>query len=178
MEKLIRDLLELSRIGRVANAFEEVDVNEIISEAENELIYQIQEKKIELKIKEDLPEIYCAKNRMVQVFTNLLSNAVKYIGSDNPQPIIEILYKSKNNSHLFCVKDNGIGIDKKYHEQIFGLFQILNQDTEKVGTGVGLTIVKRIIENHKGKIWVKSEPGKGSRFYFTIPKKEKMISNE
>ncbi|MBN1351771.1 GAF domain-containing protein [candidate division KSB1 bacterium] len=170
MEKLIRDLLELSRIGRVVNKFEEVEVSKIIQEAENELIYQIQEKKIKLVVESNLPKIVCDRNRMVQVFMNLLSNAVNYIGANNPDPLIEIKYEDHDTQHQFCVKDNGIGINKKYHEKIFGLFQILEQDSEKIGTGVGLTIVKRIIENHQGKIWVESEPGAGSSFYFTIPK--------
>jgi len=171
MEKLIRDLLELSRIGRVVNPFESVQAAQIINETLAELIYQIQEKKIEIIVQEHLPEIYCDRNRMRQVFTNLLSNAVKYIG--NPaQPTIEIGCQEKNDAYLFFVKDNGIGIEPEYFEKIFGLFQILNpeQNQETSGTGVGLTIVKRIIENHGGKIWVESQKGAGATFYFTILK--------
>lgn len=171
MEKLIRDLLELSRIGRVVNPFETVDVAQVLAEAQTELIFQIQEKQIEVVIQPDFPKIWADRNRLVQVFTNLISNAVKYIGHPK-KPRIEIGWKQTDDVFIFYVKDNGIGIEKEYHEKIFGLFQILNPDPDKTksGTGVGLTIVKRIIENHGGKIWLESIPGKGSTFYFSIPR--------
>ncbi len=171
IEKLIRDLLELSRIGRVVNPFETVDVNQVLAEAQTELIFQIQEKQIEVVIQPDFPKIRADRNRLVQVFTNLISNAVKYIGHPE-KPRIEIGWNETDDNSIFYVKDNGIGIEKEYHEKIFGLFQILNPDPDKTksGTGVGLTIVKRIIKNHGGKIWLESAPGKGSTFYFSIPK--------
>ncbi|MBN2091993.1 GAF domain-containing protein [candidate division KSB1 bacterium] len=171
MEKLIRDLLELSRIGRVVNPFETVDVALVLAEAQTELIFQIQEKQIEVVIQPDFPKIRADRNRLVQVFTNLISNAVKYIGHPE-KPRIEIGWNETDDTFIFYIKDNGIGIEKKYHEKIFGLFQILNPDPDKTksGTGVGLTIVKRIVKNHGGKIWLESVPGKGSTFYFSIPK--------
>jgi PAS domain S-box-containing protein len=173
MEKLIRDLLELSRIGRVVNPFEMVDSRQIVLEAQSELIYQLQENKIELRIAADLPQIFGDRNRLVQVFTNLIGNAVKYIGQP-PAPLIEVGWQPTENSTQFFVRDNGIGIERQYFEKIFGLFQILNPEEgdEKIGTGVGLTIVKRIVENHGGRIWVESEKGNGATFYFTIPAKE------
>lgn len=172
MEKLICDLLELSRIGRVVNPFELIDSHQIVLEAQNDLIYQIQENKIELQIADDLPQISCDRNRILQVFKNLISNAIKYIGHPE-EPRIEIGWKNADNSILFFVKDNGIGIERQYFEKIFGLFQILNpeEEDEKIGTGVGLTIVKRIVENHGGRIWVESQKGEGATFYFTIPNK-------
>ncbi len=171
MEKLIQDLLELSRIGRVVNPFEMVAVAQIIREAQGELIYQIQEKKIQLEIQPELPHVFVDRRRLMQVFVNLISNAVKYIGAP-AQPRIGIGCKELAEAYQFFVKDNGIGIEKQYHEKIFGLFQILNpdQDPNTQGTGVGLAIVKRIVENHGGRIWVDSEPGQGATFYFTIPK--------
>lgn len=170
MEKLIRDLLELSRIGRVVNPFEMVDSRQIVLEAQNELIYQIQEQKIELRVAPDLPPVFCDRNRLVQVFSNLIGNAVKYIGQPE-KPLIEVGWEPTNNAIQFFVRDNGIGIERQYFEKIFGLFQILNpaEGDEKIGTGVGLTIVKRIVENHGGRIWVESEKGNGATFFFTIP---------
>lgn len=171
MEKLIRDLLELSRIGRVVNPFEFVAAGQIILEAQTDLIYQIQKKKIELVIEPELPALYCDKNRMVQVFTNLISNAVKYIGNAD-QPTIRLGCREDEESYILSVQDNGIGIEKQYFNKIFGLFQILEseQQDEQVGTGVGLTIVKRIIENHGGKVWLDSIIGQGTTFYISIPK--------
>ena len=100
---------------------------------------------------------------------NLLSNAIKYIGNDNPSPHIDIGLEKQDGKHVFFVRDNGIGIDEKYTDKIFQVFQRLPfaKDTA-AGTGIGLTIVKRIIENHEGRIWVDSECGKGSTFYFTL----------
>ena len=101
------------------------------------------------------------------------SNAIKYIGENNPAPLIEIGHKDEIENFLFYIKDNGIGIPQEYHQQIFGLFRGANQsEPEDNSTGVGLAIVKRIIESHKGKIWIDSEPGSGSTFFFTIPKKK------
>jgi len=170
MERLIQDLLELSRVGQVVNPFENVDVGKIVQTALSELQYQWEEKGIEIVVAPNLPTLYCDRARIVQVFTNLIGNAIKYMG-DNPHPRIEIGYKDQGNQHLFFIRDNGIGIDKAYHEKIFDLFYTLKEVQGVEGTGVGLTIVKRIIENHQGQIWVESEKGKGSTFYFTIPKK-------
>ncbi|MBD3288284.1 GHKL domain-containing protein, partial [candidate division KSB1 bacterium] len=172
MEALVKDLLELSRIGRVVSPFEEADVREIISKSLDELIYQIEKRGIETNIPDKMPVIFCDKKRISQVFSNLIDNAIKYIGSQNQSPQIEIGCKDENDCHLFFVKDNGLGIPEEFHTQIFGLFRRLSQeDSEEFSTGVGLAIVHRIIENHGGKIWFDSEPEKGSTFYFTIPKK-------
>lgn len=172
MEKLIMDLLELSRIGRVVNPFEMADADHLITLAQTELLYQLQNKKIDFVVAPNMPQIYCDRDRIVQVFTNLISNAIKYIGN-TPEPKIEIKYQNKGDFDQFSVRDNGIGIDEAHHEKIFNLFTILNDDdtVENLGTGVGLTIVKRIVENHSGKIWVESEPGHGSTFYFTMMKR-------
>jgi signal transduction histidine kinase len=147
-------------------------VAQIITEAQGELIYQIQEKKIRLEIQPELPRVFADRNRLLQVFVNLISNAVKYIGAP-AQSQIGIGCQELAEVYQFFIKDNGIGIEKQYHEKIFGLFQILNpdQNPNTQGTGVGLTIVKRIIENHGGRVWVESEPGQGATFYFTIPKR-------
>ena len=105
---------------------------------------------------------------MSQVFENLLSNAVKFMGGQ-PEPGIEVGCHDMGKYYEFFVKDNGIGIDPAYHEKVFGIFQRL-EDIQMEGTGVGLTIAKRIIENHDGRIWVDSKPRQGATFYFTIGK--------
>lgn len=106
---------------------------------------------------------------MGQVVDNLLANAVKYIGKDNPSPRIVVGVQEQEGQETFFVRDNGIGIEEKYFDTIFQIFQRL-PSAKKLGegTGIGLTIVKRIVENHRGRVWVTSEPGKGSTFFFTL----------
>jgi signal transduction histidine kinase len=118
----------------------------------------------------NLPDIFCEKERINQVFSNLLSNAVNYIG-ENPNPQIEINYQDKGKSFLFCVRDSGIGIEEKNFDKIFQLFKRVG-DMDVKGDGMGLAYVKKIIQQHQGEIWVESEKGKGSTFYFTLPKRE------
>jgi PAS domain S-box-containing protein len=170
MERLIADLLELSRIGRVVNPFGDVPAPDIIDRALEDFALAIKERKITLRIQDNLPVIWCDPQRILQVFTNLISNAIKFTGLQ-AEPRIEIGCADKLSHYLFYVKDNGIGIDEKYHEKIFGLFQGLHNLKGAEGTGVGLTIVRRIIENHGGKVWVESSEGAGATFYFTLPKK-------
>ncbi|HDL78410.1 MAG TPA: GAF domain-containing protein, partial [Bacteroidetes bacterium] len=170
MERLIRDLLELSRIGRVVNPLESVNIGDIAKIAVNDLQLQINEKNVAVTIQDNMPEVACDKDRILQVFTNLISNAVKYMGS-NPVPKVEIGYKEAGDFYQFYVKDNGVGIDQKYHKRIFDLFHTLNELKNVEGTGVGLTIVHRIIAYHRGNVWVESEKGRGSVFNFTLPKK-------
>ncbi|MFA4911909.1 MAG: PAS domain S-box protein [Desulfobacteria bacterium] len=170
METLIQDLLELSKVGRVVGVFEEVDTSKIIESVIERLRLQLEEKGIGLILPNHYPTIYCDRNRTLQVFENLISNSMKFMG-DAESPVIEIGHTDKGKVYEFYVRDNGIGIEKKYHEKIFMIFQCL-QDIEGVeGTGVGLAIVKRIVENHGGNIWVVSEKGKGATFHFTLPKR-------
>ena len=161
MAELIQDLLELSRIGRVAFNFEKVDTGKVIGDAIKDFQLEIEKKNIET--------IYCDKARIMQVLSNLISNAIKFIG-DTQKPEIEV--GVKNNEDNFCelwVKDNGIGIKKEYQEKIFKIFERIDKRIK--GTGIGLSIVKKIVEAHAGRIGVDSEEGKGSRFYFILPEK-------
>jgi len=103
------------------------------------------------------------------VLSNLLSNAIKFMGAQS-SPRIEVGWEDRPEEYVIHVKDNGMGIKPEYHEKIFGLFQGFGPALGIEGTGVGLTIVKRIVENHGGRIWVESEEGKGATFYFTLPK--------
>ena len=118
---------------------------------------------------DDLPTISCDEEKMYQVFDNLLTNAIKFVG-DTENPEIEIGYEDKGEFHQFSAGDNGIGIDPKYHQKIFEMYQRLKQIEDEEGAGLGLPIVDRIIREHGGKVWVESEKGKGATFYFTLPK--------
>jgi signal transduction histidine kinase len=169
MELFVSDLLELSRMGRVVSVFEHVSSLEVIKRVVSMLEDSLKEKGIDLILADDLPIIYCDGQRMCQVFENLLINAVKFSGrAEKPQ--IEIGYEDKGEYDQFYVRDNGIGIEPKYHRKIFEMFHRLNEDEAEEGTGLGLTIVERIVRNHGGRIWLESEKGKGASFYFTLPK--------
>ncbi len=169
MENLINDLLELSSIGRVTEKKEELPFAVIVEKALNMLKLRLQEKGIEVHVQKDLPVVFCDKKRYVQVMENLLSNAVKYIGQDNQTPRIEVGIQKQDSQNVFFVRDNGIGIEERYFDKIFQVFQRLpSAKKHGKGTGIGLAIVKRIIELNGGKIWVTSEPGKGSTFFFNL----------
>ena len=135
------------------------------------LQYSLEEKGVDLKIKGDFPKVMCDRIRISEVFSNLISNAIKYC-KKGVKPVIELGYSDKGSVYEFYVKDNGIGIDEQYHDKVFQIFQRLHaKGGEYEGTGAGLTIVKKIVENHNGRIWIESEgEGKGSIFYFTLPK--------
>ncbi len=168
MRQIILDLLEFSRIGKYSDELENVDLTEIVGQAKV-LLRKIIEEKNAIVIYKNLPKIRAYRSPIVQVFQNLISNGLKYAKAD-VAPIIEIKAKEFKNEWQFAIKDNGIGIDKDYYDKIFVIFQRLHGKTEYSGTGMGLAIVKKIIENFGGKIWLKSIEGKGSTFYFTIKK--------
>jgi len=169
MGTLIEDLLELSRVGRAKRQDEPVDVSEVISDVIDELAPKLEKQGTRLIMKDDMPIIYCDRTRVNQIFSNLISNASKYIGEYNENPTIEMGYDDGDDYYTFYVRDNGIGIDEKYHESVFGILQQLNE-VEAEGTGMGLAIVKRIVDNFGGKIWIDSASGKGTTMYFTLPK--------
>ncbi|WP_333600842.1 PAS domain S-box protein [Flavobacterium sp.] len=169
MRQIILDLLEFSRIGKSETKLEEVDVNSIIEEIR--LLYrkQIEDKNAQINYTE-LPKIKTHAAPIKQVFQNLISNALKYSKPDQ-SPIITISFSENATSWKFEIKDNGIGISQEYFDKIFIIFQRLHSKEEYSGTGMGLTITKKIIENLRGQIWLESEEGYGTTFYFTIPKK-------
>jgi PAS domain S-box-containing protein len=168
MEVLVSDLLTLSRIGQVVSTFKDVSFDKIVEDVVSGLQPRLEDKGIKLTISDKLPTISCDAERICQVFENLLVNAIKFVGYTN-NPKIEIGYEDREDVHEFCVKDNGIGIDPKYHEKIFETFYQSKETEDDEGTGLGLVIVERIVNKHGGRVWVESEPGKGSTFYFTIP---------
>jgi PAS domain S-box-containing protein len=169
IETLISDLGALAMIGHVVSSFKDVPSREIVNEVAAELRNRLKEKGIEFVVATDLPTIQCDKERISQVFQNLLVNAIKYMG-DTKNPKIQVGYEDMENSHKFYVRDNGIGIDPKYHRKIFEMFQRSKGVGGEEGTGLGLSIVDKIVRNHGGKVWVDSERRKGSTFYFTVPK--------
>ena len=169
MTRLIEDLLNLSRIGRIKNVEPDIGLNEMLSDVQKNLVYALEERNVKLNIQPGFPKVMCDRIRISEVFSNLVSNAIKYTKKDI-RPVIEIGWSDKKDFYEFYVKDNGIGIEKQYYDKVFHIFQRLHAKGEYEGTGAGLTIVKKIVENHGGKIWVESVPGAGSTFYFTLPK--------
>ena len=167
MQHLLDDLLELSRIGRVTNPLERVNYNDIIEKTLSILDTEIKNRNAEIIIDNPLHDIFCDRERLIEVTQNLISNAIKFTHTDT-DPIIHIGSQSSNNEALIYIKDNGEGIDAAYQQKIFEIFERLNPRVH--GTGIGLAIVRRIIEFHDGKIWVESAgENQGSSFYFTLP---------
>jgi signal transduction histidine kinase len=167
MDALIRNLLELSRIGLVVGRIEEVDVTVLLREVQDELAIRLKEATAEVVVQEPLPALRADRGRIHQVFTNLLDNAVKFRSAERALRI-EVGCRQEGDVYRFHVADNGLDIAPQYHEEIFAPFRKLHPEIE--GVGMGLTLVKKIVEHHGGRIWVESEAGKGSTFYFTIPR--------
>ncbi|MBC7522912.1 MAG: histidine kinase, partial [Flavobacterium sp.] len=168
MRQIILDILELSRVGKNKNKLEELNLNDIITEIKILYGRQIEEKKAIIN-HTHLPTLLTFATPFKQIFQNLISNFLKY-SNQEIAPIINISFKETASEWKFIIKDNGIGIDKEYFEKIFIIFQRLHNKDDYSGTGIGLAITKKIIENLGGKIWVESKLGAGSTFYFTIPK--------
>ncbi|MHA1823444.1 MAG: PAS domain S-box protein [Promethearchaeota archaeon] len=170
MQTLISDLLLFSRIGRGEKPFKLIDNNVVIDSVINNLKKSIEETNATIT-HDPLPTIMVNEGEFIQLLQNLISNAIKFHKEDET-PVVHISAKLQKNQWIFSVRDNGIGIDSQYFDRIFIIFQRLHKKDEFGGTGIGLAICKKIIERHGGKIWVESELGKGSTFYFSIPKTE------
>ncbi len=169
MTALLDELLKLSRIGRVLNASEPVEMSQLVQDALAALAGPLKETGVRVSIQPDLPTISCDRQRMTEVVQNLVENAIKYRGGQ-PEPSIRIGLREDQGERVFFVQDNGPGIEPRFHETIFGLFNRL--DTSLPGTGIGLALAKRIIEVHGGRIWVESDGcGNGSTFCFIIGEK-------
>ena len=166
MGNLLNDLLELSRVGRVMGEPAECDPSMIAHKALELVRSEVDQKGIEVDI-EEMPPVWGDETRLVEVYLNLIENAVKFMG-DQPTPRVRIGVEPRGKKVCFYVRDNGVGIARNYQSQIFGLFERLDADVE--GTGVGLALVKRIIEVHGGDIWIESEgEGRGTTVLFTLP---------
>ncbi|GAK54954.1 multi-sensor signal transduction histidine kinase [Candidatus Vecturithrix granuli] len=166
LDNLIDGILEYSRIGRVDSHLESIDLNQLLPEVIDSMTPP---PNIQIAIASELPLILGDTTRIQQIFANLIGNAMKFM--DKPRGIITISCEDAGADWRFSVVDNGPGIDPKYHDKIFQIFQTLQPRDEFESTGIGLTIVKKIVELYGGKIWVESTIGQGSTFYFTVPKK-------
>lgn len=166
MDGLIRDLLELSRVGRVLGPIEEINVATLLTEIQEELAVELGKARAELVVQEPLPAVRADRSRIRQVFANLIDNAIKFRRDERPLRI-EVGCQEERSFYRFHVADNGIGIAPQYHEQIFDPFRKLDPETE--GLGIGLALVKKIVAHHGGRVWVESKEGEGATFYFTLP---------
>ena len=166
MENLINGILEYSKINKTENIRENLSIKDLVSD----VIFMLDPPgNMVVEIKGNMPNMTADKTKLAQVFSNLISNAIKY--NDKPNGLIEVSSLEKETEYEFTVADNGPGIAKEYHEKIFIIFQTLQSRDTFESTGVGLAIVKKIIEENGGIIRVESEQGKGTRFIFTLPKK-------
>lgn len=168
MNRLLNELLELSRIGRLMNPPQDIPFEEIVKDALRLVHGRIEAGGVAVQVQPGLPEVFGDRQRLTEVLQNLLDNAAKFMGGQ-PNPLIEVGQRGEEDGKpVFFVKDNGMGIAPAFHEKVFGLFNRLDPKAE--GTGVGLALVKRIVEFHGGRIWVESDAGKGATFLFTLPR--------
>ena len=170
MGKLVDEILDLSRIGRIMNPPANIPLDDIVQEALKQAEGLLNARQIKVRVEPGLPIVHVDRLRIMQVIQNLITNSIKFMG-DQKSPYLEIGMEETNGGHAFFVRDNGIGIEPQYQDRVFELFNKLDPNTE--GTGIGLALVKRIIEVHSGRIWVQSELGHGTTFYFTLG--DKMI---
>ena len=165
MQRLINDLLVLSRVNTRGKPFETVNCNDLVEKVLQGLGSTLNEKQAQIKA-DPLPTLTGDHTQLFQLFQNLISNAVKFHGAE--KPVVKISAKQDNSEWIFSIRDNGIGIDPEFFDRIFVIFQRLHERDAYQGTGIGLSIAKKIVERHGGKIWVESEPGAGSTFYFSL----------
>ncbi len=167
MRGLLDDLLEVSRVGRLSRPREAVDLSEAAAEALELMTGPLAERGVDAAVESDLPVVFAERDRFLEVFQNLIENAAKFAGEED-RPLIRIGAEERDGEAVCYVRDNGIGIDPKHQEKVFGIFTQLSP--KYPGSGIGLALVKRIIETHDGRIWVESEgAGTGSKFCFTLP---------
>ncbi len=167
MDRLINDLLYLSKSGRTPISSTRIDMDRLVKELWQEQLSASPDRKMELK-RERLPKAFGDEALIRQVLSNLLANAVKF-SRRKKLAMIEIGGKSSGNENIYYIKDNGTGFDMQYHDRLFGVFQRLHSENDYEGTGVGLAIVQRIIHRHGGRIWAEGKVGRGAAFYFTLP---------
>ncbi|MEM7015729.1 MAG: PAS domain-containing sensor histidine kinase [Pseudomonadota bacterium] len=176
MSALLNDLLELSRIGHITHQYEKVALSELIQVVIETIKLQIKGQDITFEIEPNIPEVWGDLSRLQEVIQNLIENAVKF-SSSQPHSLIKVGAREQSNETIFYIEDNGIGIDPAYQNRVFELFERLNPSIE--GTGVGLTLVQRIVESHGGQIWVESDGvGTGSTFCFTLPGHEEDMAQQ
>jgi PAS domain S-box-containing protein len=173
LQALIIGLLEYSRVRTHGRPFQAVDLGKVVDMVLRDLTLQLVESGAGVEY-DGLPVIMADESQMARLFQNLIANAIKF-RSPGRKPLIRISFEKREGEFVFCVNDNGIGIEPQYYERIFVIFQRLHSREEYPGTGMGLSICKRIVERHGGRIWVDSQPGEGSSFCFTIPVNETVV---
>ena len=169
---LIGDLLAYTRAGMMEVQEAPVDASAVLQNTISNLAEAIRESGAEVT-HDPLPEVFMGESHLQQIFQNLIGNALKY--RDQTQPRIHVSAVNRGADWCFSVADNSIGIDPKYKEKIFGVFKRLHHDRKYSGTGIGLAICHRVVERYGGRIWVESEPGRGSTFFFTIPRRAEPV---
>ena len=167
MQRLISDLLRLSRLGAHGQPFVEIDTKQVLGEVLSSLQVAISEAKAEVT-SDDLPKVMGDAGQLNQLFQNLVANGIKFRGDKTPK--IHVSAKAEGDDWVFSIADNGIGIAKEHHDSIFMIFKRLHGQSEYPGTGLGLAMVQKIVERHGGRIWLESEPGEGTTFLFTMPR--------
>lgn len=166
MSQQIRDLLTYSRVGREGRTFRTVDCNQVLEQVNSNLALAMEESGCELT-SDPLPRVFADRSQILMLIQNLVYNAIKYRSEQAPR--IHLSHERLQTHHQIAVKDNGLGIAPSFHDRIFQIFQRLHAREEYSGTGIGLALCKRIVENHGGRIWVKSREGEGATFFFTMP---------
>jgi light-regulated signal transduction histidine kinase (bacteriophytochrome) len=176
MRQIILDLLEYSRIGRVDTIIQTVDLNDVMENVLRDCRKTVEEKEASVQW-DNLPMIMADRSSMHRLLSNIVNNALKY-HAENSQPKVHIKAEETDTTWRILVSDNGIGISPAYGDKIFQIFQRLHTVDEYKGTGIGLAICRKIVENYGGSIWVESEEGKGSTFIFEIPKSSKKTESD
>ena len=175
MQQLINDLLMLSRVSTRGRDPEPTDCNEVVVDVQRGLMDIIEENEAEVVV-EELPEVLADASQLGQVFQNLIANAVKFRGEERPR--VEVGARREGDVWELSVSDNGIGIDPEFHDRVFVIFQRLHERGRYSGSGIGLAIVKKIVERHGGRIWIDSALGEGTRFCFTMPAADALPTEE
>jgi signal transduction histidine kinase len=167
MQQLINDLLALARVGRSKDQMTDVDCGKVMRRVRRDMATIIEEAGAGLVVSGELPVVFAHQGLLTQLFTNLVANAVKFRGPRPPR--VEVWASREPGEWRFAVKDNGIGIEPQYASRVFDVFERLHTRSEYPGTGIGLALCRKIVELHRGRIWLESEPGAGTTFYWTMP---------
>lgn len=166
MQGLVNDLLQLSRVGTQGKPLVETDAARSLEEVLESLGRVLQESGVEIE-RGSLPKVMADPTQLRQLLQNLIENAVKFRGGEAPR--VRVSADKNGGEWVFEVADNGIGIEPKYHERVFTIFQRLHERGRYPGSGIGLSIAKKIVERHGGRIWIESAPGEGTSFFFSLP---------